>query len=197
METKVCNICNNEKNLTEFYKKHSYCKKCHLIKKQEWRKNNLEEYKKQTKNYYEKSKKIQAEKKKKWISENRKKYNSYWTNRKKKDILFKLKTQMRSRICNYLGFMKVTKKNKTMEVLGCTPQELKEHLEKQFVDGMNWDNYGVKGWNIDHIIPLSSAKNEEEFYKLCHFTNLQPLWWRDNLIKRDKIVEPVIIQIND
>jgi hypothetical protein len=58
-------------------------------------------------------------------------------------------------------------------------------LEKQFVVGMSWDNRNK--WHIDHIIPLSSAKTEEEIYKLAHYTNLQPLWAEDNLSKGDTI----------
>ena len=50
----------------------------------------------------------------------------------------------------------------------------------------SWDNYGK--WHIDHIIPLSSANNEDEVYKLCHHTNLQPLWAEDNLRKSNKII---------
>ena len=78
-------------------------------------------------------------------------------------------------------------KNKTFEIIGCSKEFLKEHLEKQFTDGMTWENYGFYGWHIDHIIPLSSGKNEDEIYKLCHYTNLQPLWWFDNLSKGSKI----------
>ena len=61
-------------------------------------------------------------------------------------------------------------------------------VEEQFVDGMSWDNYGIYGWHIDHIIPLSSAKTEEEIFKLCHYTNLQPLWAVDNLKKSNKLI---------
>jgi hypothetical protein len=93
---------------------------------------------------------------------------------------------MRSRICNYLKKSNITKKNKTFEIVGCTPQSLKEHLETQFIDGMSWDNRSE--WHIDHIIPLSSAKTEEELYGLCHYTNLQPLWAEDNLKKSNKIL---------
>ena len=53
---------------------------------------------------------------------------------------------------------------------------------------MCWDNYGKFGWHIDHIIPLSSASSEEEIFKLCHYTNLQPLWAFDNLSKGNKII---------
>ena len=93
---------------------------------------------------------------------------------------------MRSRLSSYLKLHNITKKNKTFEIVGCTPIELKEHLEKQFVSGMTWENRNL--WHIDHIIPLSSAKTEEELYKLCHYTNLQPLWAEENLKKSNKII---------
>ena len=52
---------------------------------------------------------------------------------------------------------------------------------------MSWETHSLYGWHIDHIIPLSSAKTEEEIYQLCHYTNLQPLWAEDNLKKGDKL----------
>jgi hypothetical protein len=81
----------------------------------------------------------------------------------------------------------MSKKNKTFEIIGCFPKELKEHLEKQFSNGMTWENRNE--WHIDHIIPLSSANSEEEVYKLCHYTNLQPLWKEDNLKKSNKLIK--------
>lgn len=72
--------------------------------------------------------------------------------------------------------------------MGCSSEFLKEYLEKQFTEKMSWENHGFYGWHIDHIVPLSSAKTEEEVYKLCHYTNLQPLWAEDNLKKGDKIL---------
>jgi hypothetical protein len=74
-----------------------------------------------------------------------------------------------------------------MNIIGCTPSFLKEYIENQFKDGMSWDNYGFYGWHIDHIIPLSSAKTEEDLYKLSHYTNLQPLWMIDNFIKGNSL----------
>jgi hypothetical protein len=186
METKVCNKCKEEKNIELFYSKNNLCKVCHLKQKQEWRKNNPELYKIQTKNYYERTKNVQNKKKKVWIQNNREKYNSYWTKRKSEDPEFKLLSGIRSRISTYLKKQNITKKNKTFEIVGCDPEFLKEHLEKQFVSGMTWENRNE--WHIDHIIPLSSAQTEEELYKLCHYTNLQPLWAEDNIKKSNKIL---------
>ena len=95
---------------------------------------------------------------------------------------------IRNRVRHYIQINNITKKNKTFDIVGCTPEFLKEHLEKQFKNEMTWENYGFYGWHIDHIIPLSSAKNEEELYKLCHYTNLQPLWAKENLSKGTKIL---------
>lgn len=74
-----------------------------------------------------------------------------------------------------------SKKSKTHEILGCSYDEFKIHLESQFESWMTWENRGKYngefnyGWDIDHIIPLASAKTEEELLKLCHYTNLRPL----------------------
>ena len=93
---------------------------------------------------------------------------------------------VRSRVNKIIKINDISKKNKTFDIVGCTPEFLKEHLENQFVNGMSWENYGYHGWHIDHKIPLSSAKTEEEIYKLYHYTNLQPLWAEDNLKKSNK-----------
>ena len=78
------------------------------------------------------------------------------------------------------------KSKRTDEILGISLAEFQGYLEKKFTDGMCWENYGK--WHIDHKIPLSSALNEEELYKLCHFTNLQPLWAEDNIRKGNKLI---------
>jgi hypothetical protein len=80
------------------------------------------------------------------------------------------------------------KSKKTKELLGCTIEEARKHLEKQFKDGMTWDNHGIKGWHIDHIKPCASFDlSDPKQQKHCfHYTNLQPLWWYDNIIKGKK-----------
>ena len=79
---------------------------------------------------------------------------------------------------------------KTEKMLGCTFKELKIHLEKQFQPCMTWDNYGFYGWHIDHIKALSrfNLNDPEERNKAWHYTNLQPLWAKENLKKRNKIL---------
>lgn len=72
-----------------------------------------------------------------------------------------------------------------VQALGCTHEELARHIEAKFTEGMEWSRYGQ--WEVDHIIPLSATTNEAELVRLCHFTNLQPLWRRDNLLKACKL----------
>jgi hypothetical protein len=79
-----------------------------------------------------------------------------------------------------------TKKSKTYEILGGDWGVVKEHFELLFQPGMSWDNYG--DWEIDHIIPLSKATNQDEVIKLCNYLNLQPLWKLDNRLKGDKLI---------
>ena len=137
---------------------------------QEYRKNNLDKIKKYQKNYREK---------------NSSKFNEYAKNKRNTDPIFKLSCNVRNRIREFLLLKNISKKNKTFDLIGVTPLFLKEYLESKFTNNMSWDNYGE--WHIDHIIPLSSANTEEEIYELCHYTNLQPLWAKDNLVKSNKL----------
>ena len=71
------------------------------------------------------------------------------------------------------------------QVVGINYNDFKKYLESKFFDGMSWENRGE--WHIDHIIPLSAAKTEQELISLCHYSNLQPLWGEDNIKKGNKI----------
>jgi hypothetical protein len=104
--------------------------------------------------------------------------------RKDTDPLFKLTMNLRTRIYCAVKSKSWNKRNTTAEILGCDYETVKKHLENQFIDNMSWDNYGR--WHIDHIKPLAKAETEEELYKRCHYTNLQPLWAADNLSKGAK-----------
>jgi hypothetical protein len=139
--------------------------------------------------YYNKNKELILKYKKTWAEQNHEKIKGqkreYIKNRNSNDFIFNLKNRVRSRIRSFLKIKNIRKKNKTFDIVGCSPESLKEHLEKQFTNGMTWDNRSE--WHIDHIIPLSLAKTEEELYKLCHYSNLQPLWAGDNLSKGTKV----------
>lgn len=87
------------------------------------------------------------------------------------------------------------KSAKTMELIGCDIDFLRSHLESQFLEGMTWNNYGVKTrswedtwWVVDHIRPCATFDmSNPDDQKICfHWTNLQPMWWRENIVKGDK-----------
>src|SRR5262249_20152449 len=71
--------------------------------------------------------------------------------------------------------------------IGCTPTELKDHISKQFVDTMSFENYGE--WEVDHIIPISSFNlyDIDEAKRYFNYLNLQPLWKKDNITKKNKM----------
>ena len=75
-------------------------------------------------------------------------------------------------------------RSRTMQLVGCTLEEFKVHIEKQFLFGMTWENRDK--WHIDHITPISLAKSETEVIALYHFTNLRPMWAKDNIQKSNK-----------
>ena len=108
-------------------------------------------------------------------------------NKRKNDSQYHLITLVRCRLNEFLRIRKITKRNNTINIVGCSPEFLKIHIENQFTEGMSWELLG-QHIHIDHKIPLSSAKTDEEIYQLCHYTNLQPLWAFDNLSKGDKIL---------
>ena len=107
--------------------------------------------------------------------------------RLRKNVQYRLADSLRKRLWNVL------RDNKTalyaINNIGCTSKELQQYLEAQFVDGMNWDNWSRDGWHIDHIVPLASfdLTDRDQLLKATHFTNLQPLWAKENLSKGSKI----------
>lgn len=107
--------------------------------------------------------------------------------RRKSDPVFRLRWNISRRV-NYL-LRGIGKSARTVELLGCSVQELREHLEKQFKPGMTWENHSRNGWHIDHIKPCSSFNlaDPEEQKRCFNYKNLQPLWMIENMKKGDKI----------
>ena len=126
-----------------------------------------------------------------YISKNkdwwRKYEREYRYSRRQEDMFFKIKGNISSRLSDLIQNRGLGQR--TVELLGCDKDTFLNHLESQFTEGMTWENYGLKGWHVDHIIPISSydLTNEDEVKKSCHYSNLQPLWWQDNLEKGNKI----------
>lgn len=113
----------------------------------------------------------------------------YTINRYHNDPAFKIKMTLSRRMRGLI------KKNgtRTVDLIGCSTDDLKKYLESKFTDGMSWENYGRNGWHIDHIKPCASfdLTDQEQQKKCFHYTNLQPLWEADNIRKRDKILDIV------
>lgn len=100
----------------------------------------------------------------------------------KRRAVARIRALIKNTVVNYGG----RKAAKTEELLGCTVEAAREHLERQFLPGMSWSNHGQ--WHIDHIRPCASFEDltRLEQQKACsHYTNLQPLWAEDNLAKSD------------
>ena len=117
--------------------------------------------------------------------EARKIINANMRRKNKENPVVLAKTRFRNILSQALRRDNYGKKSKANEVLGCTWDEFKLHIERQFVKGMTWENKSK--WAIDHIVPLASAKTEEDVIRLNHFTNLRPLWAKDNLAKGAKM----------
>ena len=176
---KVCLKCKEEKELIQFIKskqnKSGYrgkCKNCENEISRIWHQNNKH--------------KIDKDKRNEYIKQYNKK-------RRLKDPMFKLQGNIRSLIGISIRRKTNYKKTKTENYLCCSFKEFRIHLERQFTKGMSWENIGE--WHLDHIYPVSLAKDEEEIIKLNHYTNFQPLWAIDNKSKGNKIIEKQLILI--
>lgn len=171
---KQCSKCKITKDFAFFSKAksrkdgHSYwCKKC----SKEHNASTKEVRSKKFKAYYVLNKSS--------LSKTRGRYNKA---RYESDPGFRAMVNIRARVWGFLNG-----KEKHSKKLGCSSEQLKRHLESKFESGMTWENYGE--WHIDHSYPLSKAYEEgqESFSKACHYTNLQPLWAKDNLAKSNSI----------
>lgn len=109
--------------------------------------------------------------------------------RRETRVDFRIMQSLRMRVYNTLPGKRETKSARTIELIGCSIEQLQAHLESQFKPGMFWDNYGLNGWHIDHIRPCASFNLTDPMQqRVCfNYKNLQPLWAIDNLRKGAKI----------
>jgi hypothetical protein len=146
-----------------------------------WRARNPEYNKRHAREWYRKNK-----------ERHREAHRLYKIRRRKTDPSFRLANTLRLRVRNAFKRADVTKPETTLKLTGCTPKELVAHLERQFLPGMTWENYG-KAWQVDHEVPVAlfDLTSEEQRRHCFHYSNLQPMWSRDNKAKGARLIKPV------
>lgn len=124
----------------------------------------------------------------KYKHNNRDIVNELTRKRLKNNINFKISCILRTRICNVIKTQQTAKIQNSIDLIGCTIQQCREYIESLWTKGMSWENHGKFGWHIDHIKPCDSFNLVDPVQqKQCfHYTNLQPLWWKDNLSKGNR-----------
>lgn len=160
-ELKYCRYCEQYISTIHFQKNRARCRNCRTLQATEWKKNNLQKFTQ---------------------------YQAIYKNKRyKSDLNFKIKAILRSRLRK--AMKNDWKCGSSVEMLGCTISEFKVYIEKLWQKGMSWDNWSKSGWHIDHIVPLDKFDLSDltELQKACHYTNMQPLWSKENCIKSNKV----------
>lgn len=198
---KTCSTCKEQRAFIEFAKRscakdglHYICKTCckmdYQIRKEKLKETKAKWYLKNKQRVIEKTKAWNAAHKeqhdrntKAWNALRKKEVNQKKRERYANDLNFKLADILRSRVA------KGVKRGSAIRQLGCSIEEFKTYLESKFQLGMNWTNWSRDGWHIDHVKPLNSfdLTDPQQFSAAVHYTNLQPLWAKDNFKKGSKI----------
>lgn len=197
---KTCSKCKVLKQVTQFQKdithKDGYKSICRTCRKEDCKKyyNNKKTHIIQyNKNYYCDNRERKKLYQKKYFQSNKKCINKkckiYIKNKLKSDVEFKIKITLRKRLRD--AIKNNVKSGSAVKDLGCSIQFLKQYLESKFYpnpqtgEQMSWSNHALKGWHIDHVIALANfdLTDREQLIKACNYTNLQPLWWFENLKK--------------
>lgn len=219
--TKKCTKCGKELPLDQFYQQKSRnnsigykseCNNCDKARSTRWARSNREKINKRRRDKYKNNPDGVKRSNAKWRGNNPIKYRTsidkweeanpekikatkinYRRRHRLIDLDFKITENIRAAMHGALN--RNTKSGHTVELLGCSIEYLRHYLENQFTEGMAWNNYGVHGWHIDHVIPLSyfDLTDPSQQRRAWHYTNLQPLWARDNLKKKSKIIEIQLI----
>ncbi len=212
---KTCSKCKASKSKSEF---HAYlkskdglrgqCKECRTAYSNKYREDNIVKCRERERLYALKNSEARDKRVKAFYKNNpdkSKEYNSryaskedvkikirskarlYMRNKRKRCQIERLKLVCRSRIHAALRGIGERKTSRTFETIGCEPKFLMAYISDMFEEGMSWDNYGE--WHIDHIKPLSHAKDKAGVLRLSHYSNLQPLWAADNWSKGNRFID--------
>tara|TARA_R110002153_G_scaffold183845_1_gene337054 strand:- start:589 stop:1236 length:648 start_codon:yes stop_codon:yes gene_type:complete len=210
MESKECTKCKVDKPLDQYSKdknrpggKLSGCKACYKKYFDAYRKKNKKELNQKSRDWhqspYGKQKALEwrslpesKKRTKEYYQENKEHLNHIQWKRIRERLdtepLFRFQINVRSNIKQAWDRAlkgSVIKESKSLDILGCSIEFFVSYISDQFTEGMTLDNCGE--WHLDHIIPISTAKTEEDVVRLCHYSNYQPLWAADNLSKGAKL----------
>lgn len=193
MGKKKCYACSMELDKSMFHRcaskkdgLQSKCKSCANKIKKEWREKNPERVRDYNSKWQKENPDLVAAKSKRWYSKNKQKLAEKAKHKLRTDPAYNLANRLRCRLRGILRDRAFPRSGTTERLVGCSYDELVSHIEKQFTDGMSWEN--MSEWHIDHVVPLASAKNQEEMENLFHYSNLQPLWAYDNKSKGAKLI---------
>lgn len=177
MDTKICTKCKIEQPIELFHRNKRFkksgrvaqCRACCNLQKRKYTAKS-----KDKKAAYDK---IYRKKKAKEIAA----FKKAWEQKHRNDPEFKLRRNLRRRIHHVIK--NDYKSDHTMALLGCNIEEFIKYIESLWQPGMSWDNYGLNGWHLDHIIPCRTfdLSDPEQQKKCFHYTNQRPLWWYENL----------------
>lgn len=191
---KICYKCKQEKELSEFCKDkrskdnlNSRCRKCSHLCSSQYRTIYKSRVAKRHEKYRDEHREEIRERNREYRRTHKEQRNNFRKQKRKNDIEYKILCNLRYRMWS------VVKNNRKCEstenLTGCSIEFLKQYLQFQFTTGMSWDNYGriknIRCWEIDHKKPCASfdLSKESEQRECFHYTNLQPLWAKENLIK--------------
>ena len=196
-EYRIKNKDNIKKKSEKYYDNNKEKRKEYLIKNKHKIKERQKEYliknKHKIKEYQKEYKEKNKEKRKEYRIKNKEKINEQRKERIKTDLNFKFRSYIRTRLINAIKRQYGLKAQSSMELLGCSIEDARKHLESKFDLFMTWENHGSY-WHIDHIIPCASfdLTDPEQQKKCFHYTNLQPLEAIENIKKSDKILRKYI-----
>ena len=180
---KICTKCKIPKLFKEFYKRNI---ETSVI----YREVNIDKKKAYNKRYYHENYERERRRIREYEKSHKKERNRYENKRYKSNPMIRLKITISTGI--YKSLKSDKSGNHWEELVGYTLNDLKKHLELQFKDDMTWNNYGRNGWHIDHKLPINkfniSSIECENFKRCWDLNNLQPLWEKDNISKKDKIL---------